>query len=33
LRALIERESAWRLAQLGGSDAGLEVIPRRQTPA
>lgn len=31
LRALIERESARRLAQLGGSERGLEVVPRRQT--
>ena len=33
LRALIERESARRLAQLGASQTGLEEIPRRQTPA
>ena len=32
-RAPIARERARRLAQLGGSEAGLEVIPRRQTPA
>ena len=32
LRALIERESARRLVQLGGSEAGLAVIPRRQAP-
>lgn len=31
LRALIERESARRLAQLGGSESGVEVVPRRQT--
>ncbi len=31
LRALIERESARRLAQLGGSEPGLGAIPRRQT--
>jgi Arc/MetJ family transcription regulator len=31
LGALIERESARRLAQLGGSDRGIEVVPRRQT--
>jgi Arc/MetJ family transcription regulator len=31
LRALIERESARRLAQLGGSERGAEVVPRRQT--
>ncbi len=30
LRALIERESARRLAQLGGSDPDLEPIPRRR---
>lgn len=30
LRALIERESARRLARLGGSDPGLEPIPRRR---
>ena len=29
LRALIERESARRLAKLGGSQAGLQSIPRR----
>jgi len=34
LRALIERESARRLAQLGGSERGVEVVPRRRpTPA
>lgn len=34
LRALIERESARRLAQLGGSEPQLESVPRRQsTPA
>ena len=33
LKALIERESAKRLANLGGSEPGLEVIPRRQTTA
>jgi Arc/MetJ family transcription regulator len=33
LLALIERESARRLGKLGGSEAGLEVIPRRQTRA
>lgn len=31
LRALIERESARRLAQLGGSEPQLEPVPRRQT--
>ena len=31
LRALIERESARRLAQLGGSEPQLEPIPRRKT--
>lgn len=31
LKALIERESARRLANLGGSEAQLETIPRRQT--
>lgn len=30
LRALIERESARRLARLGGSDPGLKPIPRRR---
>lgn len=29
LRALIERESARRLARLGGSESQLEPIPRR----
>ena len=33
LRALIERESARRLAALGGSESGLKPIARRQTPA
>jgi len=33
LRALIERESARRLALLGGSEAGLEAVARRQTDA
>lgn len=32
LRALIERESARRLARLGGSDPALTEIPRRQAP-
>ena len=31
LRALIERESARRLARLGGSDAELQPIRRRQS--
>ncbi|MDV6340702.1 type II toxin-antitoxin system VapB family antitoxin [Nitrosomonas sp. Is24] len=31
LKALIERESARRLASLGGTEAQLEIIPRRQT--
>ncbi len=31
LRALVERESARRLARLGGSEPELEVVPRRQT--
>jgi Arc/MetJ family transcription regulator len=30
LKALIERESARRLARLGGSEPGLDAIPRRQ---
>ncbi|MDQ2760935.1 MAG: type II toxin-antitoxin system VapB family antitoxin [Actinomycetota bacterium] len=34
LRALIERESARRLSQLGGSERDAKAIPRRQaTPA
>ena len=31
LKALIERESARRLARLGGTEPQLEPIPRRQT--
>jgi Arc/MetJ family transcription regulator len=31
LRALIERESARRLARLGGSDPRLQPIPRRRS--
>jgi len=31
LRALIERESARRLAQLGGSEPQLGPVPRRKT--
>ncbi len=33
LKALIERESAQRLARLGGSEPALEAIPRRQSEA
>jgi Arc/MetJ family transcription regulator len=33
LRALIERESARRLAALGGSEPGLKPVARRQTQA
>ena len=33
LNALIERESARRLAQLGGSQPKLESIPRRRSDA
>lgn len=33
LKALIERESAKRLANLGGTEPELESIPRRQTTA
>lgn len=31
LRALIERESARRLARLGGSEPDLTLLPRRRT--
>ena len=31
LNALIERESARRLANLGGSEPGLEPVPRRRS--
>ena len=31
LKALIERESARRLARLGGSEPQLQAVPRRQT--
>lgn len=31
LKALIERESARRLARLGGSDTAVQPIPRRRT--
>jgi Arc/MetJ family transcription regulator len=33
LKALIERESARRLARLGGTEPDLRSIPRRQTDA
>lgn len=33
LRALIERESARRLARLGGSEPRLQPIPRRRSAA
>ena len=33
LRALVQRESARRLAALGGSEPELEPIPRRQNAA
>ncbi len=33
LRALIQRESARRLARLGGSEPGLSHIPRRKATA
>jgi Arc/MetJ family transcription regulator len=33
LKALIERESARRLARLGGTEPQLEVIPRRRFEA
>lgn len=33
LRALIERESARRLARLGGTEKQLKPVPRRQTAA
>ena len=33
LRALIERESAKRLASLGGSEANLQPVPRRKSSA
>ncbi len=33
LRALIERESARRLAKLGGSEPQLQTVPRRRTDA
>jgi len=31
LKALVERESARRLARLGGTEPELEAVPRRQT--
>jgi len=31
LRALVERESARRLARLGGSEPDLDAVPRRRT--
>lgn len=33
LGALIERESARRLARLGGTEPALRAIPRRKSPA
>lgn len=33
LKALIERESARRLARLGGSEPTLKVVPRRRSVA
>lgn len=33
LTALVQRESARRLAQLGGSQPDLSPVPRRRTPA
>ena len=33
LKALIERESARRLARLGGSEPKLRTAPRRRSPA
>ena len=32
LQALIQRESARRLARLGGSEPGLQDVPRRREP-
>ncbi|MBL7647712.1 MAG: type II toxin-antitoxin system VapB family antitoxin [Candidatus Hydrogenedentes bacterium] len=32
LQVLVERESARRLVNLGGSDPDMSVIPRRRTP-
>lgn len=31
MRALVERESARRLARLGGSESGIRRVPRRRT--
>jgi Arc/MetJ family transcription regulator len=31
LTALIQREAAWRLAQLGGSEPNVKPVPRRRT--
>jgi Arc/MetJ family transcription regulator len=33
LKAMIERESAFRLARLGGTQPQLEYVPRRRAPA
>jgi Arc/MetJ family transcription regulator len=33
LQALVERESARRLARLGGTEPGLVAVPRRRTRA
>jgi Arc/MetJ family transcription regulator len=33
LKALVERESARRLARLGGSEPGLKPVPRRRADA
>lgn len=33
LKALIEREAARRLAQLGGTAPGMRSVPRRRQPA
>lgn len=33
LKALIERESARRLARLGGTEPGLKPVPRRRSTA
>lgn len=33
LRALIERETARRLARLGGTQPGLSAAPRRRSPS
>ena len=30
LKALVERETARRLAQLGGTEPNLEIVPRRR---